>query len=916
MDFEFSLWRRCSAARPSSRRARCEALEARIALTGSATAVEQVEDIITPLAMEHDPHAGHTMYPGGVMVTPTEIHTHQEIIPRFAAQPTIVTVRPGNWDDPAVWSAGHVPRDGDRVSIGAMHTVLLTSQNSARIDALEISGTLAFAPQRDTRLIVANLLVMPEGALRIGSAAAPVAPNVSAEIVIADKPLDLVKDPRQFGTGLIVLGQVTIHGAEMSQTWQRLAVAPKAGNRFLTLSQAVTNWQPGDTLVLPDSRQITASQAKAFDAGNVPPEWEEVVIRAVYGKLVVLAEPLKFDHPGFLNLEDQLEFIPHVAALDRNVVIRSENPQGTRGHTLYTARADVRIAYAEFRDLGRTDALRPVDSTKFDAAGNVTHLGTNQIGRYAVHLHHVMGLENPTNTGYQFEFTGNSIRSSKKWGLALHGASFGLVDRNVVYDAQGSGIVTEDGTEIGNRISDNITIRMQGTHVDGSEGTLENDFGRGGVGFWFRRGGNIISGNVAVNNTYAGFVFSGYNLTPGRLPLFRGADLHAPEESRNGALTPATIMVDNEAYGQTPIGLWAAFVNGSNLLEEQPLTLIEDFRLWHIHAFGVVTYHTANLTFNRLSILGSMAARDRNDTGPMGMDLRIYENLNTVITNSRVEGMYVGISTPANDASHFGTGAPTVISNSVLRNYINLQVIPPQEGLPTATNEIEVRNVKFEIVSRVPNWPAAPDAIRPPANIYMTLTPGRFIDYTRPSIVRVYDYNQVPGDNFQVFYNEQVAGYVLPKTNLEVIGTRDRANLGVPEEGLTNAQSWARYGLAMGGGVVPSSATTKPDIVGLVAPIQSPPVLPRVVFVTPWDDAVTSTGYVRIRYNIIGQLPAGARVFVQLDNQPPISELPKDGLYNITPGRHQLRVYIGDADGKPLPGTVGDTTRFTSVWLS
>jgi hypothetical protein len=149
MNFEnLSLGRR-SGSRPASRHARCEALESRIALTATATASapESLEDIATPLAMDHDPHAGHEMYPGGVMVTPTEIHTMQEVIPRFAAMPTISTVRNGSWEDPGTWSSGRVPRTGDRVSIGEHHTVTLGSQLAARIDALEISGTLAFRHQ-------------------------------------------------------------------------------------------------------------------------------------------------------------------------------------------------------------------------------------------------------------------------------------------------------------------------------------------------------------------------------------------------------------------------------------------------------------------------------------------------------------------------------------------------------------------------------------------------------------------------------------------------------------------------------------------------------------------------------------------------------------------------------------------------
>jgi hypothetical protein len=528
-------------------------------------------------------------------------------------------------------------------------------------------------------------------------------------------------------------------------------------------------------------------------------------------------------------------------------------------------------------------------------------------------LHHLIGPENPTNTGYQFELVGNSVNGAKKWGIALHGASYGLVDRNVVYDGQGAGIVTEDGTEIGNAISNNISIRMQGTYQDGKDGTLENDFGRGGVGFWFRRGGNLIVGNVAADNTYAGFVISGYNLEPMRLPLFRGADMHDPAQTVDGTLTPSTTIMNNEAYGLTPIGLWVAYINGNNLLDGQATTNIFNLHLWNIHFKGVWAYHTTNLLFSGLVILGDVNARDRNDSGATGVDLRLYESLNTRILNSSIQGMYIGIRGPTNDSSQFGSGTPTVVSDTLLSNYVNVLVSPPQEGLPTPTSVLELRNVKFELPTKVPAGPSLPPNVRKPVNILMSLE-GEQIDYTRQSVVRVYSYNQVAGDDFQVFYREQAADYVMPQTDPTVLGSRDRAPIGSPAKGLTNAQNWSRYGIAIGGAVAPASAQpSRPEIDGLIAPIQSPTSVTRVVLITPWDNSFTTTDYLRVRYNLIGVLPAGAQVYVQLDGGPLISKIGDGGLFNIAPGAHTLRAFIGDANGKQLPGTSVATSRFTRI---
>lgn len=894
----------------------CEPLECRIVLSTVAEtplSIDVEANYETLLDADHSP--GHH-YPGGVVVTDTQIITETEIIPRFVAQPTIMSVRSGNWSDSGTWSLGRVPTGGDRVAIAENMAVVYTAVNDARIDGLEISGSLIFSPAVDTRLVVANLTVMPTGRLQIGTAGAPVASSVQAELVIADQPLDLQLDPRQYGTGLIALGKVTIHGWEIDQTWLRLDAEPRAGDRSLLLAQHVGGWQPGDHLVLPDTRQVRTTEELPFLVGQIAPHWEEVVIDRVEGNRIFLTNPLQYDHLGARSTSGGgVELLPHVALLNRNVIIRSENSGGTRGHTMFLARADVDIQFARFLDLGRTDALRPLDNTQFDGDGNVTHLGTNQIGRYAVHLHHMMGPENPDNVGYQFKFVGNTVERSRKWGVAVHDTSFGLIGRNVVYDAQGAGFATEDGSEIGNLFRDNITIRIQGTHFDGKWGTQEGDYGRGGSGFWFRRGGNLVVGNVAADSTYAGFVFDGYFTGTVVLPLFRGADKHEPGQGVTTELNPTTLVADNEAYGMTPHGLWAAFVAGNNELPNQPLTHITNLRLWNTSTDGVNAYHTARLTFDQLLILGDLAALDRNDAGTVGMDLRLYENFALVIRNSRIEGVRTGIIAPTRDATEPGIERPTVIENTTLKNYVNIVVLPTRDGGPPHGNVLEVRNVWFELESEIPDAPLAPDLVPPPANIRMAAG-GENVHWTQPSIVRVYNYNRVPGDNFQVFYREQAPSYVLPQTDPALMGNREPGNIGSPQAGLTNAENWAAYGISMGGAVAPQDASeSREEIAGLVATIQDLSLLaPRVVLVTPWNGAiVTGSNLVHVRYNLVGLLPPGARVYFQFDGGNPFTYLDDWTLFQVPPGPHSLRAYVGDSDGNLLSGTSVVTTWFLMV---
>ncbi len=465
----------------------------------------------------------------------------------------------------------------------------------------------------------------------------------------------------------------------------------------------------------------------------------------------------------------------------------------------------------------------------------------------------------------------------------------------------GPAIVTEDGTEVQNVFSNNISIRVQGDHIDGKSGTDVGDYGRGGSGFWFHRGGNLIVNNVAADNTFAGFVFDGYFTADLTLPLYRGVNKHLPGMGVTGGPTPITLFVGNEAYGMTRFGVWAAFVNVFDTYRDQPKTIIYNLRLWHIYDTGIFAYHTSGLTIDRLVLLADEAAQNRNDFGTIGLDFSLYESYDVVVRNSRIEGARTGIKTPRNDATLPGVERPTTISNSTLKNRYNIVVSPPIDNRPSGGNVVEVRNVKFERRTSLPSGPAFSRSLRPAANIDMLFS-GENINWTQTSIVRVYDYNQVPGDDFQVFYREQAASYLLPQTSISLL-THGNGVIGVPAANVTNDDAWRMYNIATAGAVAPAAAaSTHPEINGLVAAIQ--PIAqtpPRVVLVTPWNNALVVGDNLRIRYNIVGVLPAGARVYFQLDSGPRFTDAKVD--YPVASGQHVLWAYIGDADGKRLLGT-------------
>ena len=358
----------------------------------------------------------------------------------------------------------------------------------------------------------------------MGTAATPIAANVTAEIVIADSPLGgSVADPMQFGTGIIIFGKVSMHGSVKTPTFVRLATEPRAGHTTLTLSAPVSGWKVGDRLVLPDTRHIKESEVTGGGWINAVNQWEERTVQAISadGRTLTLNSALQYDHLGARDLNGVLDFLPHVGNLTRNVIIRSENPTGTRGHTLATHVADVDIRYVLFKDLGRT-TYQPLNTT------------TNHIGRYPVHMHHLSGpLPTPAN-GYQFTLLGNavdggSVETKFKWGITVHGSHYGLIQDNVVYNYNGASIATEDGSESFNVFDHNFALRGIG-EPNNSVSEARMAMGTEGVGFWFRGPNNYVRNNVAANfqnpTTEAayGFVFQFRYLGNIAVPNFKGAD--------------------------------------------------------------------------------------------------------------------------------------------------------------------------------------------------------------------------------------------------------------------------------------------------------------------------------------------------------------------------------------------------------
>jgi hypothetical protein len=217
----------------------------------------------------------------------------------------------------------------------------------------------------------------------------------------------------------------------------------------------------------------------------------EIVIRD--RAIDTVADPEQFGQGVIVFGAVRLHGSPVAGAVARSITVRSENPQGVRGHVIFSQRADVDIRYADFMHLGRTKAIEPLHSTTFNATGVVTRIGTNQIGRYALHLHHVMGPAPGSGRPFQYQLVGNRIVGDSKWALAAHNSHFGLMQDNVCLQSAGVCYVEEDGSETANQWIGNYAGQPAGQLCD--LGAYDTE-GRCPAGFWLRGQNNILLRNV------------------------------------------------------------------------------------------------------------------------------------------------------------------------------------------------------------------------------------------------------------------------------------------------------------------------------------------------------------------------------------------------------------------------------------
>ena len=722
---------------------------------------------------------------------------------------THVSVKDGLWSSTSTWSdidgdkIGDIPSADADVLIDADTTVTYDQVSNVVLHTVRVDGTLHFAHDRNTLMIVDTLVVDPQGNLEIGTEKNPIAPDVFAIIEIADNgPIDTDWDPLQLSRGLISHGRVEIHGAAKTP-YVALESSALRGDTELVLSNVPTNWRVGDSIVL------TGSHRNGKD-------FEERSILAIDGNRVTISK-LKENH---VPPEGQSVYVANTL---RNVFILSQNTQdiAQRGHAMFMHSNDVRVHNAGFYGLGRTDKSQRINEPQFDDDGHlIKGTGTNQRGRYAAHFH-----RNGASIDRRAAIiTGSVVAGSPGWGFVNHDSHV-IMEDNVSFDVFGAGFVTEFGNEIG-AFRRNLAIGSQGSS-DSLESRMSIfDFGHQGHGFWFQGGGVEVVDNIAADHADAAFIYY-TRISPVE---FNAANLSDPSiaggrDTLKVNEVPIRLFKGNEALTSSH-GLKTWF----NMLsaEHDGRSVIEDFTVWGTRSHGITIPYTRQADLIDVNVIN-------NVDNPRWIAIDSNSHTEDILyDNPRLIGWEIGIDVPLNGHNEIHDGRYSNVKNIRFTNawgrgrHVEINGSPVFDRLSdTALAGEQQWNIFLDITFDAPNQDLSklftPDTII----LNMGLFGGKQLYFLQQ------DRNSVP------FPVGDAPDFIPP----QLIGK-------------TNKEMWDQYGLAIGGVLPPLRPIARnPRINGLIT-IAAPP-LPDLMMRTPRYTAELED------YQLVYVAPDGQRVYDQ-----------------------------------------------------
>lgn len=706
----------------------------------------------------------------------------------------------GLWSDASNWASNGaravLPTDGSKVLIAAGQTVIVDQKISARLYSVRVDGTLQFATDRDTQLLVDTVVVTDTGRFYMGTATNPIDAKYEAKLTfLGDTDIaNPTVDPERLSRGFISLpgSFVSIVGASKTP-FVTLDGTVAAGSTTLTLHTAPIGWQEGDVVVL------AGTVGGAFQS-------EEFLIKALNGSVLTLDKATQYGHILPLDANGNPYSI-HLANISRNATLQSEaltlkDAQGNydpnrMGHVMFMHHQNADIQYASFFT-GRTDKIRLL--FKFDP--NDPTLGENRVGRYALHFHRA-GTDPTTMT--PTKITGIVAAYSPGLGLVNHSSYLNVID-SISYKVSGAGFFTEVGDEIGS-FSNLLAIGgTRGARVgvqgfsDGVNALLNQSFGTDGTGLWLQGAGVTVDGFSFADTDTAGL----QAFTVGLVTSVSSASHSHAQFTAVSLLDPMYVKGRSSlAVGEVPlsiknvygygyrggVGLQTRFhrLDGTSNGFDSTISNVT------LIGGGINIDYTKHLVFKGVTIRTSGTAVSRNNvTGSI-----TYRGFDISGFNGKPAA--VGIEVPVNGAN--------VVEDSVINAVVGLRITNAQ----SMNRSVAINKVTF--------GPSTQSGIELKSSVHFKDANINKIFVNDPVLMS----DTLGYNGKQLYWDWQNPGLVpFSAANGTLTGT--------VMDGLTTQQLWDTYGLAPGGTIAPSDFTADSMIKG--GGVGSPTVYRPAVTIT------------------------------------------------------------------------------------
>lgn len=748
----------------------------------------------------------------------------------MAAAYTHVSRQSGNWNDSSTWAGGGVPGSGASVRVESGHRVVYNQNDTTTpLYAVGVQGTLAWDASMTTAMLVRHAHVYQNGTMTIGTSGSPVSGGGrTARLIFKDtRWLETQLDPEQWNHGLTVFGRFESRG-EFKTPFVRCSGPLVSGQMTVGLAATPVNWKSGDHIVIPDSRQPVGGSTGFL----YTPHFCQLS-DTPGGVMLSLSSGLRHAHPGAED-ENGVEvsgLFPHVANLTRNVRFESESdlgdgvggggggigtpPTTTLGHTTVLHHGNVHTYYTEYRGMGRTrftDGSNPDNST-YDSLGNVTYVGRNQIGKYAIHLHHAEGMSNGDPSGYQNEIVGCSFvrlfggntPKDERWPLTIHDTAFNLIKDNVIYNGAGAGIALEQGHETENLIDGNFVCHIGGN--GGNDGTGNSGDGIWSVAMQNRFNNNVMTNVPAIsNNDYGhGYRFDLRNIQNSDVRTYTTPGNHGEFEVDNATSNMVLSFDNNEVYGcNSGLTNWQIGQRAFQPWRTGRMGTVSNFKMWSLVQHPFYIYPCHGLVLDSVKFYGWHTDRADGDMTAELFRNPDYEVTRFTTSNCVFSGLRVGVVMPPN-VLYADWTTPTIECVNTVIATSNITgafvVVGPHRVVSEGSRASCAENMVLRNCTRV----ALKGATVPYLN-YVGVPQGTAGDKSTNLLrVKVHDAMGVSGRNYQTYEVAQSPSSGMYGTNTAIIPDF----WGAETSGATNQNQFDNHsGLCTWGELLPAGTIT------------------------------------------------------------------------------------------------------------